>query len=57
MELLKILPHMQTVSQIVSGNLSEAEKSMLAYTLRKLEIFHNDIFLNKKDSDLKDLIQ
>ena len=56
-ELLKILPHMQTVSQIVTGNLSEAEKSMLAYTLRKLEIFHNDIFLNKKDSDLKDLIQ
>lgn len=55
-ELLKILPHMQTVSQIVTGNLSETEKSMLAYMLRKLEAFHNDIFLNKKEAELTDLV-
>ena len=56
MELLKILPHMQTVSQIVTGNLTETEKTMLAYMLRKLEHYHNDIFLNKKDSELEELI-
>jgi DNA-binding MarR family transcriptional regulator len=55
-ELMKIIPQMQTVSQIVTGNLSETEKSMLAYVLRKLEIFHNDIFLNKKDVELTDLV-
>lgn len=55
-ELLKILPQMQTVSQIVTGNLAETEKSMLAYILRKLEIFHNEIFLHKKDAELEELI-
>lgn len=56
MELLKILPQMQTVSQIVTGNLTETEKTMLAYMLRKLEHYHNDIFLNKKDTELEELI-
>ena len=56
MELIKILPPMQTVSQIVTGNLSETEKTMLAYMLRKLEHYHNDIFLNKKDTELEELI-
>lgn len=56
MELLKILPHMQTVSQIVTGNLTETEKTMLAYMLRKLEHYHNDIFLTKKDSELEELV-
>ena len=56
MELLKILPQMQTVSQIVTGNLTETEKTMLAYMLRKLEHYHNDIFLTKKDSELEELV-
>ena len=56
MELLKILPQMQTVSQIVTGNLTETEKTMLAYMLRKLEHYHNDIFLNRKDTELEELI-
>ncbi len=55
MELVKVLPHMNTVSQIVTGNLNETEKSMLAYMLRKIEHYHNDIFLNKKDADLIEL--
>lgn len=55
-ELMKILPQMQTVSQIVTGNLSDTEKTMLAYLLRKLELFHNDIFMNKKDAELDELI-
>lgn len=55
-ELIKILPHMQTVSQIVTGRLDEKEKTTLAYMLRKLEHYHNDIFLNKKDSELQELL-
>ena len=45
------------VSQIVTGNLNDAEKTMLAYMLRKLEHFHNDIFINKKDNELEELIK
>lgn len=56
LELIKILPHMNTVSQIVTGNLSETEKAMMAYMLRKLEHYHNDIFMNKKDTELQQLI-
>lgn len=55
-ELLQILPHMQTVSQIVTGRLDEKEKTTLAFMLRKLEHYHNDIFLNKKDCELHDLL-
>jgi DNA-binding MarR family transcriptional regulator len=56
MEIVKILPQMQKVSQIVTGTLSETEKNTLAYMLRKLEHFHNDIFTTKKDSELEELI-
>jgi DNA-binding MarR family transcriptional regulator len=55
MELVKVLPNMNTVSKIVAGNLNETEKFMLAYMLRKLEHYHNDIFLNKKDAELVEL--
>ena len=47
---------MQKVSKIVTGNLNETEKSTMAYMLRKLEHYHNDIFTNKKDSELEELI-
>jgi len=56
LEILSILPQMQLVSQIVTGNLNAVEKNMLAYSLRKLEVFHNDIFINKKGSELTDLV-
>ena len=56
MEIIKILPEMQKVSKIVTGNLNETEKSTMAYMLRKLEHYHNDIFTNKKDSELEELI-
>lgn len=51
LELIKVLPQMNAVSQLVVGNLNAAEKGMLAYMLRKLEHFHNDIFINKKELD------
>ncbi len=55
-EIMSIIPQMQMVSQIVTGNLNETEKNTLAYMLRKLEIFHNDIFMNKKSAELAELI-
>jgi DNA-binding MarR family transcriptional regulator len=55
-EIMSILPQMRLVSQIVTGNLTYTEKNMLAYSLRKLELFHNDIFVNKKGSELNDLV-
>lgn len=57
MELVQILPQMQVVSQIVTGRLDEKEKTTLAYMLRKLEHYHNDIFLNKKETELVELLQ
>lgn len=57
LELFKILPNMRMVSQIVSGNLSETEKVMLAYLLRKLEMHHNTIYQTKKDYDLGMLME
>jgi hypothetical protein len=48
---------MGVVSQIVTGNLNDSEKTMLAYMLRKLEHFHNDIFMNKKDNELEELVK
>lgn len=54
--LWQILPQMQMVSKIVVGNLNESEKNTLAYLLRKLELHHNDIYSNQKDSTLNDLI-
>jgi predicted NBD/HSP70 family sugar kinase len=38
------------------GSLTDTEKTTLAYILRKLEVFHNDIFLNKRTADLNELI-
>lgn len=56
-EILAVLPSMRAVSQIVVGDLSENEINTLGYMLRKLDHFHNDIFHNRKDSDLQELIQ
>ena len=55
-EIYSILPQMRLVSQIVTGNLSENEINTLAYTLRKLDHFHNDIFNNQKDKQLEELL-
>lgn len=55
-EIIVLLPRMRVVSQIVVGNLSETEKNMLAYLLRKLEVFHNEIFVNMKSAELDDIV-
>lgn len=55
-EILSILPQMRMVSQIVVGNLNENEINTLAYILRKLDHYHNDIFNARKDLELQELI-
>ena len=54
-EILKILPLMSRVTKIVVGNLNDEEINTLSYLLKKLDYFHNDIYLNKKDQSLSDL--
>jgi DNA-binding MarR family transcriptional regulator len=54
-ELFKILPLMSKVSEIVVGNLTNEEINTLSYLLKKLDYFHNDIYLNKKDQSLTDI--
>lgn len=55
-ELAKILPEMDKVTKLVSGNLTANEKNTLAYLLKKLDHFHNEIYHNRKDYPLNDLL-
>ena len=55
-EVIAILPQMKIVSKIVLGRLTKEEQHMLVYLLRKLDHFHNDIFLNEKNLDLEEII-
>jgi len=54
-EILKILPLMSKVTKIVVGNLNAEEINTLSYLLKKLDHFHNDIYLNKRDQSLSDI--
>jgi DNA-binding MarR family transcriptional regulator len=55
-EVLSVLPKMNLVSKIVVGNLSVEEQNTLTYLMRKLDHFHNDIYLNDKDQELEVII-
>jgi DNA-binding MarR family transcriptional regulator len=54
-EILKILPLMSKVTKIVVGNLSDEEINTLSYLLKKLDYFHNEIYLNKRDQSLSEI--
>jgi DNA-binding MarR family transcriptional regulator len=54
-EILKILPLMSKVTKIVVGNLSAEEINTLSYLLKKLDYFHNDIYLHKRAHTLSDI--
>ncbi len=43
-----ILPAMNTVSGIITGNLTGDEINTLAYILKKLDYFHNDIYTHRQ---------
>jgi DNA-binding MarR family transcriptional regulator len=55
-EILKVLPLMGRVSEIVVGNLSAQEINTLSYLLKKLDYFHNDIYINKRGQPLSEIL-
>ena len=55
-EILRILPLMSMVTGIVVGNLSTEEINTLSYLLKKLDYFHNDIYVNKRGEPLSDIL-
>jgi DNA-binding MarR family transcriptional regulator len=55
-EIIKILPLMGDVSQIVVGNLSAEEINTLSYLLKKLDYFHNDIYINSREHSLSEIL-
>lgn len=56
-EIIQILPRMNQVSKIVVGNLTQTEQNLLTFLMRKLDDFHNDIFMNEKDAGLEDILR
>lgn len=54
-EVLRILPQMSKVTKIVVGNLSSEEIKTLSYLLKKLDYFHNDIYINKRGNPLSEI--
>ncbi len=53
--IMEIIPLMSKVSDIIAGNLTDQEINSLAYLLKKLDYFHNDIYKGKKDLTLNDI--
>jgi DNA-binding MarR family transcriptional regulator len=56
-EFMKIFDKMHKVSQLVAGNLSHREKEYLFFLLKKLDNFHNPIFLNDRALDIVQLLK
>jgi DNA-binding MarR family transcriptional regulator len=57
MEVIKLLPQLEKASVVIGGNLTYTEKTTLLHLLKKLDIHHNDLFLNKKDDSLDKLMR
>jgi DNA-binding MarR family transcriptional regulator len=55
-EILRILPQMTKVTEIVVGNLSTEEINTLSYLLKKLDYFHNNIYLSKRGKSFIDIL-
>jgi len=55
-EVFRLLPEMSKISSIISGNLTDSEKLTLSYLLKKLDHFHNDIYLNEKGLSIEELV-
>ena len=55
-EFFNVVHNMRQVGQLIIGKLNESEKMQFAYMLKKLDNFHNDIFLSQKDTKFDDLI-
>lgn len=55
--LLPLLSRMQQVETIAKGNLNEQETSTLLYLLRKLHVFHNNIYHSEKQIELETVFE
>lgn len=55
--LLPLLSRMQRVETIAKGNLNEQETSTLLYLLRKLHVFHNNIYHSEKQLELETVFE
>ena len=56
-ELYAVLEKMQTVAQLVGGNLTVAEKNTLVALLQKLNDFHQPVFEQEKGFDLQEVVK
>ncbi|MCU0391751.1 MAG: MarR family winged helix-turn-helix transcriptional regulator [Thermoflexibacter sp.] len=56
-ELMRILGTMRSITQLVSGNLTQQENQQLFQLLRKLHEFHNPIFLDEKEQPLEEILK
>ncbi|MFA9212771.1 MAG: MarR family winged helix-turn-helix transcriptional regulator [Candidatus Methylacidiphilales bacterium] len=56
LEIIKLLPNMAKVSKIVSANLTPNDLLILTHLLKKLDLYHNDLYINKKNMDLDSLL-
>lgn len=54
-EILRILPLMSNVASIITGNLSDEEINTLLYLLKKLDYFHNEIYMKRKNASLEEI--
>jgi DNA-binding MarR family transcriptional regulator len=54
--LYSVFENMQKVSSIVTGNLTTLEKIQLAHLLKKLDNYHNEIYLQRMDESLDQLV-
>ena len=55
--IFSILHKLEDVSTIMTGNLSEHEKSTLNVILKKLDHFHFDIFMHDRNKSLPEIIE
>jgi DNA-binding MarR family transcriptional regulator len=55
-EILRILPLMTNVTEIVVGNLGVEEINTLSYLLKKLDYFHNNIYIKSRGNTLSDIL-
>jgi DNA-binding MarR family transcriptional regulator len=51
-----VFENMHLVGKIISGNLIDLEKIQLAFLLKKLDNYHNDIYLNRMDQSLESFV-
>jgi len=47
---------MSKVTKIVAGNLNAEEINTLSYLLKKLDYFHNDIYMNRRGQPLSKIL-